>query len=99
MQDLLERALFFCIGKDYASKRGTIQPSSWKKDGLAKFGPESLPRLGIPVRQFARRLIGVEQPSANLLVQAAGETRFSGGDSACDPDDKAGFRHFAGGRF
>jgi hypothetical protein len=99
MQDLLERALFCCIGKDYASKRGPIQPSSWKKDGLSKFGPESLPRLGVPVRQFARGLIGIEQFTADPLMKAAGETRFAGGDSACDPDDKARFRHFAGGRF
>ena len=61
VEDLLERALLFRLGKDYGAKGGAIQLPRRRKNPGAELCAQQRPHLRILIRQRMRRPIGIEK--------------------------------------
>ena len=96
MQDLLERALFSLVCKDYRAKCSPIQIPSGRKNLGAKFFSQELTHLRIFVRQPPRGVIGIEETGPKLIAQVIRKGGFAGGDAAGNPDHETRLGHEAG---
>ena len=95
MQDLLERALLFAIGKDYRPKCAPIQTPISRKNPVAKLLSEKSLYLWIVIHKVTRRPVRIEQLRVQFLTKAFAESGFASGNATGDPDNGAALRHYS----
>ena len=90
MEDLLERALLFCVGEDYRPKCGAIQIPIDRKKLPAKCLPQEVAHLRVLIDELSRGAVGVEELRVQEAAEMITKSGFAGGNTAGDPDERKG---------
>src|SRR5450432_496822 len=83
MQDLLQRAFLFRVGKDYGAKLPPVQVAARRINRRAKFMRNEFPHFQVALRQIARGLIRIKKcRGGKEPMQTLAKGCLTGGDSA-----------------